>query len=295
MTRACIRSLELLDGWPLPTVIVDNGSGTGEGDRLAAEWGENVQSLTLPINGGVGAGYNAAVRRAKTTGARFVLLLNNDVKVAQGDLLERLGAAATPGIAAVGPVIRESHGGIWSAGGQQSQLTGHASHRRKVLVLEAYEADWLDGSAMLVSIDAACQIGGFAEEYFLYWEETDWCARARRAGFGLKIQPDAFIVHERGGTALPLQTRQYALRNSLLFIRRNIRGWRAAVAAILWCSIRIPVFVVRVSRAHGPRSSVVGVLIALRWHARDILRRGWKVHPTGPDVCGPGTRDTSQR
>jgi GT2 family glycosyltransferase len=148
---------------------------------------------------------------------------------------------------------------------------------------------------MLVSIDAACQIGGFAEEYFLYWEETDWCARARRAGFGLKIQPAAFIIHERGGTALPLQTRQYALRNSLLFIRRNIRGWRAALASILWCAIRIPVFVVRVSRVHGPSSSANGVLIALRWHARDIRGRGWNIPPTGPDVCGPGTHDTSQR
>jgi GT2 family glycosyltransferase len=288
-SRQCLESVRALAPAPAAVAIVDNDSGTGEGIRLAAEFG--VEALTLPANGGVAGGYNAAISWARDRSRSHVLLLNNDVLIRQTDLLGRFaGALTAPRIAAVGPVIQEADGSIWSAGGRMWRAVGHASRRRNPSASTAYDVDWIDGSAMLMSVDACCATGGLAQDYFLYWEETDWCTRARRAGYRVVVEPSAVITHQRGGTVPALTTRRYALRNSLLFVRRNLRGWRALTATAFWLVVRVPVFVVRVSRAHGPRAAAAGLRDAIAWHARDTRRRGWSLEADGPEMCvDPGS------
>jgi GT2 family glycosyltransferase len=92
-TRACLESLRVLNDWPVPTLVVDNGSGTGEGALLAAEFGSPVEALELPDNGGVASGYNSGISWAAERGASHVLLLNNDATV-QADFFAELGRAA---------------------------------------------------------------------------------------------------------------------------------------------------------------------------------------------------------
>ncbi len=79
-------------GWTGRTLVIDNGSQTGEGERLAAEFG--VASVTLPENGGVAVGYNAAISWAQEQGASHVLLSNNDLTFTDPDLATQLLAHA---------------------------------------------------------------------------------------------------------------------------------------------------------------------------------------------------------
>ena len=281
VTRRCLDSLRGTSQWPNDVVIVDNASGTGEGDRLAHDYG--VASVTTERNGGVAGGYNAAIARACVEGYEHVLLLNNDVRILRGDAVRVLSVAMHPGVAAVGPIVEEDSG-LWSAGGRLRLALGHATHRKEPAGPEPYVADWIDGAAMLVSVDAARAIGGFADDYFLYWEETDWCTRARQSGWQILVEPRVRIFHERGATIPGIQTRRYALRNSLLFVRRNARGWRTVTASFLWLIVRVPVFLLRVGQSHGARAALAGAADAILWHAGDVRRRGFvpKTDATSP-------------
>jgi len=265
-------------------VVVDNGSGTGEGERLAAEF--QIAAVTLPENGGVPAGYNAAIRWARDQGASHVLLCNNDLEFPDPQLVSRLARLAATNVAAIGPIVRNDDGSIWNAGGRFRRWLGHAQRTRKPWDAAPYEVDWLDGSCLLVSIDAICRIGGLAPEFFLYWEETDWSVRARRTGSRLLVDPGASVTHVGWASGSARQTRRYSLRNSLLFVRRNVGGVAGVTASFAWLFGRLPVFLVRRLRegaALGEIAADVGW--AIGWHVRDVVRRGWRRPADGPDLC----------
>jgi GT2 family glycosyltransferase len=63
------------------------------------------------------------------------------------------------------------------------------------------------------------------EEYFLYWEETDWCYRARQAGFQLAVCPTA-ICYDKVGTSIGrgFTAEYYYTRNGLMFVSRYQPG-----------------------------------------------------------------------
>ncbi len=275
----------MLSEWPRDVLVVDNASGTGEGERLGREFG--IAHLETTHNGGVASGYNAALGWAAGHGYSHILLLNNDTVVAHGWLVDELASAASPGVAAVGPTVRDEGGSTWSAGGRLSRWTTRSWHRRRPDRSEPYEVDWIDGSAMLVSIDAVRRIGGFSEDFFLYWEELDWCARARRAGYTVLVQPSATIEHARGASATTLQTRTWSLRNSLLFARRHAGRAQLSTTLVAWTLIRVPVYLARVASREGIRAAVRGVREAGGWNLRDAARHGWRVPADGPPLADP--------
>ncbi|MEW5991538.1 MAG: glycosyltransferase family 2 protein [Chloroflexota bacterium] len=283
-TRRCLESLRGRTGFPAGIVVVDNGSGTGEGERLATEFG--VEAVTLEENGGVAAGYNAAITWALAAGASHVLLSNNDLEFPDADLADRLTRLVEPGVAAVGPMIRNVDGSVWNAGGRLRPWLGHAIRTSMPWQPAPYAVDWLDGACLLVSIDAVCRIGGLAPEFFLYWEETDWSARARRAGLRLLVDPSAEVLHVGWGSGTARQTRRYSLRNSLLFVRRDVGGPAGISAGLLWLLGRVPWFVVkRLREGGGVRGPVADAAWAIGWHLRSVARHGWRVPADGPDLC----------
>jgi GT2 family glycosyltransferase len=281
LTRACVESLARLSGSNHRILIVDNGSVELEGERLAEELGDNVQALTLPRNLGVGGGYNAGIRWARERGAEYVLLLNNDTIVDDPLLVRRLVDASGPDVFAVGPLIKEIGGRVWSAGGVldwSTYVTGHLQANEIVSPASPYPVAWIDGSCMLVSVRAAYEIQGFDEIFFLYWEEVDVCVRAWRHGLRCLVEPRASIVHLVGQTARPSQVDHLMLRNSILFMRRHgTLGQNAdfLLRQIFW---RMPVFLARrVKNRGGVRQSVGMVLRSLAWNFRDAAKvRAWR-------------------
>ena len=289
-TRACLRGLTGLSSWPLPTLIVDNASGTGEGERLAAEFGPPVTSLTRAVNDGVPGGYNAGLHWASQIGASHVLLLNNDVEIRDTAMVDRLLEAAGPRVAAVGPIVLDSDGSVFSAGGFIDFKRGRWDHwKRPAQAKRPYAAAWLDGSALLVAIEAARAIGGLAPEYFMYAEELDWCIRAGRAGYRCMVQPATSIVHRRS-TRMPSPRVRYLLvRNGLLFMRRNGTAFQNATSLVWLLAWRMPGLVWRAfdGEVGPPRVLRIG-LRAIRWNVIDAARRrGWRVRANGPRVAGP--------
>ena len=290
LTRACIESLTRLSGPAHRVVIVDNGSAAPEAERLADEFGGRVEALTLSRNLGVGGGYNAGIRWARDRGAKYVLLLNNDTLVDDPLMTTRMIDACGPDVFAVGPLVREPSGRVWSAGGLldwRTYQTGHLQADEIISPTSPYPVAWIDGSCMLVSVTAACELQGFDEIFFLYWEEVDVCVRAWRHGLRCLVDPRASIVHLVSQSARPSQVDHLMLRNAIQFMRRNgTRRQNAGFLLQLLCW-RTPLFVARrIKRGGGIGQSVGLALRSIAWNLRDAIReRGWRRKAGGSLWC----------
>jgi len=290
-TRNCLKTLARSTSWPLPVVVVDNSSGTDEGVALAKEIGPPVASIVTSSNGGVPGGYNAALAWAADHGASHVLLLNNDTLLEDRQMLAALVGNLRPDVAAVGPWIRQADGKLQSAGGRLRRATGQASHVDEASSApsrtQPYDVDWLDGACLLVSLDAVRRLGAFAPEFFLYWEEVDWCSRARDAGYRLVVEPRASVTHLGSLTVSRNDQAQLWMRNKILFARRH--GGLAAnlVTVLLFIGLTVPRQVVRSVRAGGGwRWAVTAGLAGLGWNVSDARRRRrWRVPASGPALA----------
>jgi GT2 family glycosyltransferase len=291
LARGCIASLSQLNGWPIPVVVVDNGSREPEGKRLAAEFGPPVEAVTLPENQLTAGGYNALIRRAAERGASHILLLNNDTRINDPEMLDRLVAAADSTVAAVGPRVLNEDGSHFSAGGTLGRWTGRADHllRRQMPAEDRpYDVTWVDGPCMLISVKVACLIGGLDPAFVSTWEELDWCIRAREAGYRCVVEPRTTISHLRGRTIPSRQSQMYMYRNSILFARRHA-GWPQTVtAAVSFVFLTLPEHVAHnLPSLRGVGRVLATAFVAFKWNIADAIRqRAWHRPASGPEVCG---------
>ena len=296
-TRASLASLQRLEQWPVQTLIVDNASGTGEGERLAAEFGQPVSALTRSMNDGLGGGYNAAIEWALGRSATHVLLLNNDVQVHDPKLLTYLVEASGPRHLAVGPIVQDPDRSVWSCGGWVDWRWGITGHLTTPRASHPYDVMWLDGPCMLVSTAAAQHVRGLSLDYFMYYEDADWGVRAERAGYPCRLQPKTSIVHLRSGRDLSPAFLRLVARNRMLFMRRNA-SLGQNLRWLPWLMARETLRVVHhsvVSPRIGP-SMLRNLLASFGWNISDALRRKrWTIHADGPELmihtdAGPADR-----
>ena len=137
-----------------------------------------------------------------------------------------------------------------------------------------------------MQIDAARRIGGLAPDYFLYWEEVDWCVRAQRAGYRLLVEPRASVIHRRSTRIPSLQVRMLNLRNAILFMRRN--GTVAQNLTSLGWAVcyRSPALIARcLKRPADLLRAPYAIAEAFGWNILDAARRRrWRVRSEGPAI-----------
>lgn len=227
LTCECLGSLAHLDYPNYEIVVVDNGSRDDEATLIQARF-PSVTVLKNERNVGFAEGNNVAIRYALEQGADYVLLLNNDT-VVEPQMLKRLieVAESDDQIAIVGPKICyfDEPQTIWSAGGilklrgvpvmlglDETDKGQHDTRR---------EVDWVTGCALLIKSPVVRRIGLIDARYFIYFEENDWCYRAKKAGFKIFYVPEARMWHKIQPRYQALSPRHVYLmfRNRLLFLR----------------------------------------------------------------------------
>ena len=222
-------------------LAVDSGSTDGTPDLLERELPDIP--LERRPNIGFAAANNLALARAR---GRYVLLLNPDMEVRSGTLAELVAAMDERPEVGVASVIQ-----LWPEGGVQRTIRrfpsparqiGEALSLQRVPALvrfgeeetreEPYwhevEADWLVGGFLLVRREALEAAGGMDERFFLFSEETDWCYRIRRAGWGIRHLPVMTVVHHTGRSARPDLFAQNS-HSKVLYARKHFRGGRSAL------------------------------------------------------------------
>jgi len=240
-TVECLESLKKITYPDYDIIVVDNGSEGDDARVLEERFGDYIHLIRNDRNYGYTGGNNIGMRYALENSAPdYVLLLNNDTTVAP-DLLDPMVRAAggDDSTGLVGPKVYY-HGfpdRIYGAGGRVSMRTGRTFHigmkeRDSGQYDKQQEVDYVPGCCLLIKRAVIDQVGLLDESYFCYWEETDYCFRARAAGYRSVYVPEAKIWHraplklsvwERtpaGGKVSGLY-RYYMARNSFKFLRKH--------------------------------------------------------------------------
>jgi GT2 family glycosyltransferase len=234
----------------LEVMVVDNAS-TDDSAQFVRDTFPDVRIVPTGGNLGYAAGVNAGVGVALDEGADYMFVLNNDVEVAP-DCVEKLVAAASerPDAAFLGPLIyyHDQPDVVWSAGGRIGWWTGHIRHigireRDAGQFAGVRDVDYVTGCAVLVRASALSGVGLMDTSYFMYNEDTDWCVRARRAGFAVVAVGDARLWHKvsaSSGGGLTSFKVYHRVRSTFRFFRLHARSWHwlgivpMTVARTLW-------------------------------------------------------------
>lgn len=214
----CLRSIErerATSGLRIRVQIIDNASGDYPLLARAVEengWRGWVTPVLAPRNGGFAFGNNIGIQRAlETDAADYVLLLNPDTEVRPGaiDSLVRF-FELHPEAGIAGSSIEDPDGTEWPISFRFPTLVSEACSalgmgfvtrlfgRWEVAMVMrpvAQPVGWVCGASMMVRAPVFRAIGGMDENYFLYFEETDFCFRARRAGFSTWYAPESRVMH----------------------------------------------------------------------------------------------------
>lgn len=231
-TVECLESLGALEYPNFEVIVVDNGSSDDSVAVIRARF-PSIVLLETCANLGYAGGNNVGVRHAISSEADYLLILNNDTLVDKGLLTELVRAAkAYPEAGIYGPKIyyQSTPDLIWFSGarwnsdnldfehiGLREKDTGHAQ--------DICESDYITGCALFASAKVFRDIGYLDERFFLTFEETDWCYRARSKGYRCLLIPRAVLWHKVssafGGEASPL-IEYFMYRNRLLWGSRHL-------------------------------------------------------------------------
>jgi N-acetylglucosaminyl-diphospho-decaprenol L-rhamnosyltransferase len=192
----------------------------GPDDEWTPTVPEGVHLLALDDNRGYAGGLNVALR--SPSAATWRLLLTHDARLAAGavDAMLRAGDH-DPRIGIVGPRLTLEDGTTWSTGVRIA--SGVARHvGGQTAGAPVVQRDAVDGTIMLVRAEMVQAIGGFEERFFMYWEETEFCLRARRAGWRVVVAEGAVAVTRPGSSRRHAVHAYLLTRNGLAF------GWADA-------------------------------------------------------------------
>lgn len=178
-------------------VVIDNGSKDGTAG-LVRRHIPHAQLIERSDNIGFGAANNQAMEQVRTP---FALLLNPDSSIAAADVSILLDSMTLyPRAAAIAPQS-------WRQDGRAQRSFRQAFYKTPrhkgpyELAAATCCVEWLHGCCLLLRTNSFKYIGGFDEEFFLYYEDDDLCLRFREAGFTCLFEPRAAAKHLGGSSS----------------------------------------------------------------------------------------------
>jgi N-acetylglucosaminyl-diphospho-decaprenol L-rhamnosyltransferase len=252
--EVAVREMEGIDG---VINVVDNASGDGSYEKIRAavqarRW-DRVQVIASDHNGGFGAGNNIAIRHGLPDGSPpdYVYLLNSDAFPEPGavrTLLDHM--VGNPEVGLAGSRIHGEDGAHHQTAFRfptvQSEFEGAACTGPISRLLKKYivalpppehtqPVDWVAGASLMMRRDMLEQIGLFDERFFLYFEETDLCLRASRAGWGTVYVLESRVMHI-GSVSTGMNTWKrvpgYWFDSRLWYYTKNHGAFYAALATL---------------------------------------------------------------
>jgi GT2 family glycosyltransferase len=210
----CLRSLrEQAPDCATETILVDNASTDGSGERAAQDFPE-VRVIRNIANVGLSKAFNQALAEAR---GAFILSLDNDTRVLPGALQAMMDALEDPRVGAAGGLLfnpdmtpqktaRRFPSALNAIFGRRSVVTrllpGNPISRRYLMEdqlesdTDPYSVGWVSTAALMVRRDVVDEVGGLDEGFFVYWTDADWCARIAAAGYDIRAVPRAQVIHD---------------------------------------------------------------------------------------------------
>ena len=204
MTLRCCRAVAAALSPGSEVIVVDDASSDGTAELLRRE-APDVTVLQREQRGGFGAAANSGVAAAR---GEIVLLLNSDTEVSAGALRSLLEAfRGEPGLGIAGARLVNADGTPQWSGGRFPTLawlvvlvSGVAKFLPRRRGNGTGVVDWVSGAAMACRRAVWTDSGPFRETYRFYAQDVELCARARDAGWGVRIVEEAVVTHHGGAT-----------------------------------------------------------------------------------------------
>lgn len=270
-TLACLASLERAGADLGDVVVIDNESRDDLLVRARSTF-PRTTVLTQTENLGFARAVNIGVKYAMDHGATAVLLLNNDALLLPGamrNFVEALGRDSRLGVLTAKVFLAEAPNRLWAVGGHWTgrRVENIGSGEEDVGTYDDARLDFVYGCAMLVRAEVFRELGGLDERFFLYYEDIDFCLRARDGGWEVRMAPDAHALHEgsKSTRGEPTTKVYHHARSRMLFFRRHLRGARFVfvVSEVMFITRQVAA---HLARGEGPNAVayIRGTLDALR-------------------------------
>jgi len=229
------------DGWQI--IVVDNGSTDGTAQAVAEQF-PDVEIVRNEHNLGYAAGNNRGLRRAN---GDCVILLNSDVLADAASLralCRYLQAHSQVGAVSAGLRTANGQPQAYAYGGDPSPGYLLKRNVRRWLglkplhdwaVSEPIDTDWVSGACVAVRREVFEQVGLLDEQFFLYFEDIDWCLRMRHAGWQVVYNPIISVTH-LGGASEPQRTtaNRFYYESMIAFYRKHYGdAWATVLRTLL--------------------------------------------------------------
>jgi GT2 family glycosyltransferase len=204
--------------------VVDNASLDDSADLIAETYPE-VNLIRNTNNQGYTGANNRGLEKALAASDAPVMLLNNDAKIAEADVLKLLNVLKdNPNIGIVGPLMFDSNqpDKLLNAGGQ-NMIQHLSSHISKVTTDSRLQiVDYVPGTVLIAKHKVFNAVGLLDEAYFFGGELPDFCHRAKQKGYlsAVDTQARAFHATERSAVFRKTLYPYYIIRNRFIFIRK---------------------------------------------------------------------------
>jgi GT2 family glycosyltransferase len=309
MTLECLRSLERETRTPHEVIVLDNASGDGSADAIAAEF-PGIALIRSERNLGFAGANNIAAKRAR---GEFVLLLNPDTVVLDGAIDKLLAFAREVPHARIwggrtfyadgrlNPSSCWQRMTLWNTFCRTTGLTA-LFPRSALFNAEAY-GDWKRDTVRAVDFVTGCmfliergfweELGGFDLDYFMYGEEADLCMRALKHGADPHVTPEAAIIHH-GSASLPDKAEKMTLllRAKVELVRRHFPAWQRPLGlglVRLWPLSRLVASHAIGLVSRSPERAASARMWSTVWHQRATWRDGYPRGTASYDQQGSAT------
>lgn len=252
--ETCINSIRASD-WQgdIQIFVVDNDSMDGSPTRLLKCYGSEqwFHLIHMGRNAGFAGANNVGLRKAVEEGCNFLMLLNNDTCI-EKDMIRELVECVEEKSCIVAPKIYywDQRDVIWSAGGFLSPIIRKPrsfgeNEKDTEIFNQKKECNYLNGCCMLFSAQTFHRMGNMDEDFFLYYEDTEYCMRAVEKGVQLFYCPKAKMYHRvsasTGGNDNPCCA-YYISRNWPMCMKKRMKKYRFLLFSIYFCLNRIVCF-----------------------------------------------------
>lgn len=246
-TLDLLESLSKITSPIIEIIVVDNASKKNPRGIILDKYPQTKLILS-DKNLGFAGGNNLGIKEAK---GRFLLFVNNDAVLTEGcieNLLLTFEERPDAGMVSPkfhfynrpGVVEYAGYSDMNSFTGRNKTIGSGVNDLGQFEKLE--ETHFGHGGGMMVPKKVIELVGSLPEEYFLYYEEFDWCVKIKNAGFKIYYQPKALIRHKVSvsiGNDSTLKT-YYLTRNRILFMKRNKSSLSYAIFVFFLFCVTVP-------------------------------------------------------
>ena len=231
--RGCLDSL-LLSDLNLQTcdiVVVDNASEDGAPQMIKNEYANEVILLENEINSGGAGGFARGINYAIDRSYNYLVLLDNDIKLEPNTIsVLKQHLDSHDDVAIVGSKIcTMDHPDVLQELGSFIDMekfnatTPLKGHKDSPNLPEVVECDYVPACCLIARMDVVRKIGAFDINHFIYWDDMDWCTKARELGYKVHAINASRVYHKMGAiNSQNTFSLYYFERNRILFFLKHL-------------------------------------------------------------------------